>query len=73
MVEMRMAAKNLEIPGCRQWWEAGGKNQMAPDFAEFLESVDAGDRSNWAWTKETGFVSIDELARQTEDAVYESV
>jgi hypothetical protein len=60
-VEMRMAARNLKIPGIRQWWNAGGKNQMLPRFRKALESFDPGSGAHWAWTKETGFVSRDEI------------
>jgi hypothetical protein len=60
-VEMRMAARNLQIPGIRQWWNAGGRNQMSPRFTEALEAFDPGKGANWAWTKETGFVSSDEI------------
>ena len=60
-VEMRMAAKNLQIPGIRQWWDAGGRNQVAPRFASFLETFDPGTDANWVWTKETGYVSADKI------------
>ena len=60
-VEMRMAARNLQAPGIRQWWDAGGRNQMSPRFTEALEAFDPGEGANWAWTKETGFVSIDKI------------
>lgn len=60
-VEMKMAARNLRIPGVRQWWEAGGRNQMLPRFREALESMDPGGDAHWAWTQEQGFVSRDQL------------
>jgi len=60
-VEMRMAARNLQIPGIRQWWDAGGRNQMLPKFTEALEAFDPGEDANWAWTKKTGFVSSDQI------------
>jgi hypothetical protein len=60
-VEMRMAARNLRIPGIRQWWDAGGKNQMLPRFSQALESFDPGPDAHWAWTKESGYVSRDEI------------
>ena len=56
-----MAARNLKIPGIRQWWDAGGKNQMLPRFARALEVFDPGKGSHWVWTKETGYVSRDEI------------
>ncbi len=61
VVEMRMAARNLQIPGIRQWWDAGGRNQMFPKFTEALEAFDPGEDANWAWTKKTGFVSTDQI------------
>ena len=64
-VEMRMAARNLLIPGVRQWWEAGGRNQMSPRFTEVLEEFDPGTDANWVWTRETGFVSRDEIDEQS--------
>ena len=60
-VEMRMAARNLLIPGIRQWWEAGGRNQMSPRFTKALEEFDPGNDANWVWTQETGFASRDQL------------
>jgi len=60
-VEMRMAARNLRIPGIKQWWDAGGRNQMSPKFTEALEAFDPGEGANFAWTKETGFVSADQI------------
>jgi len=61
IVEMRMAARNLRMPGIRQWWDAGGRNQMSPKFTEALEAFDPGEDANFAWTKETGFVSTDQI------------
>ena len=61
VVEMRMAARNLKIPGIRQWWDAGGRNQMSPKFTEALEAFDPGEDANFAWTKEMGFVSPDQI------------
>jgi hypothetical protein len=60
-LEMRMAARNMHIPGIRQWWDAGGKNQMLPRFRLALESIDPGEDAHWAWTKEMGFVSRDQI------------
>ena len=68
MVEMRMAAKNMEFPRIRQWWDAGGRNQMDPEFSQFIEEIDPGTHTNWAWTEETGYVSIDDLPMPPPDA-----
>lgn len=66
-VEMRMAARNLRVPGIRQWWDAGGKNQMSPKFTKALEAFDPGEGANWFWTEETGYVSTDQIAELTVD------
>ena len=66
-VEMRMAARNLQIPGIRQWWEAGGRNQMLPSFVQVLEAYDPGEGAHWAWTKETGYVSTDQFEELSSD------
>jgi hypothetical protein len=60
-MEMRMAARNLSIPGIRQWWDAAGKNQLLPRFCRALESMDPGSSAHWAWTKERGYVSRDDI------------
>jgi hypothetical protein len=60
-VEMSMAARNLHIPGIRQWWDAGGRNQMLPRFRQALETMDPGKGSHWAWTKEMGYVSREQI------------
>ena len=65
-VEMMMAARNLHIPGIRQWWEAGGRNQMLPRFRQALESMPPGDDAHWAWTKDRGFVSRDEISEHAD-------
>lgn len=60
-MEMRMAARSLTIPGMRQWWDAAGKNQLLPRFCKALEATDPGTGAHWAWTKETGYISRDEI------------
>jgi hypothetical protein len=60
-MEMRMAARNLSIPGIKQWWDAAGRNQLLPRFCRALESIDPGSGAHWAWTKERGYVSRDEI------------
>jgi hypothetical protein len=57
-VEMRVAAKFLQFPGFRQWWEAG-KNVLLPEFVTYLEKLDPGKDTNFYWTPEEGFVSAD--------------
>lgn len=52
--EMNRAAGILAAPGVRQWWDEGGKTQLAPEFVERIEAI----RSTivyWDWTPEHGF------------------
>ena len=37
-VQVRQAGY-LTLPGVRQWWDASGKTQITPRFAEYLESI----------------------------------
>jgi len=39
-IEMRGLAAGFRFPGFRQWWEAGGKTQITPEFAQLIESID---------------------------------
>ena len=66
MVEMHMAAANLQIPMVQQWWSAGGRNQMTSAFAEFVEKLEPAPNANWAWTPETGYVGLEELLARTQ-------
>ena len=34
--EIHRAAGHLEYPGVREWWDAGGKTQLTPEFVEPL-------------------------------------
>ena len=58
--EMSRAAVILSFRGVRQWWDAGGRTQLTPSFAEFLESLEP-DAIAWYWSKETGFTSENTL------------
>lgn len=53
--EMQRAAGVLSLPGVRQWWNAGGRTQVSPSFAAFIESVDPKDTIRWNWNEERGF------------------
>ncbi len=53
--EMGRAAGLLSLPGVRQWWNAGGRTQVSPSFARFIESVDPGETIRWNWDEERGF------------------
>ena len=57
-VEMRIAARFLEWPGLRQWWDAGRK-VLLPEFVTFIENLEPGEDANWNWTPEDGFIPAD--------------
>ena len=42
-VEMQRAAGHLTLPGARQWWDAGGKRQLEPEFVRRVEATPAPD------------------------------
>ena len=53
--EMNRAALILSsLGGVRQWWDAGGKTQLAPSFVEFIESIESSS-TRWNWDSERGF------------------
>ena len=54
-VEVNRGAIHLQLPGVRQWWDAGGKNQLDPGFVQLIESIEPAS-TGWDWTKETGFL-----------------
>ena len=54
--EIHRAAGHLEYPGVREWWDAGGKTQLTPEFVELIEST-ASNITRWNWEKGKGFVS----------------
>ncbi len=54
--EIHRAAGHLEYPGVRQWWDAGGKTQLTPEFVELIEST-TSNITRWTWEKGKGFVS----------------
>lgn len=53
--EMSRVAGMLDLPGVRQWWDAGGKTQLTPDFVDLLESTQS-DMTIWDWEEGQGFV-----------------
>ena len=57
--EMHRAAGILSLPGVRQWWDAGGRTQVSPSFADFIESVGPGQTTRWNWDESRGFYSSD--------------
>ncbi len=54
--EIHRAALFLTAPGIRQWWDAGGKSQLTPEFVELVESTPS-TMSTWTWDAEQGFVT----------------
>lgn len=61
--EINRAAGILAAPGVRQWWEAGGKTQVTPQFVDMIESVEPS-MNVWGWEEGQGFVTILELSSQ---------
>ena len=55
--EMNRAAAILAMPGVRQWWDAGGKTNLAPSFVERIESIET-DITYWDWNSEKGFYGV---------------
>jgi len=65
--EMNRAAGVLAMTGVREWWDAGGKTQITPRFAEFLESLQT-KITYWNWDAERGFIGGDKLAYRLPEA-----
>ena len=61
--EMDRAALIISMTGVRQWWDAGGKTQLAPSFVSFLESIES-ETTRWNWDEERGFTSDDTLTQK---------
>ncbi len=57
-VEMDRAAVHLELPGVREWWDAGAKTQLAPEFVELMESRRSGS-TRWDWDAQRGFHAME--------------
>ncbi len=58
--EINRAAGILTLPGVRQWWDAGGKTQLTPQFVDMIESVEP-NITVWGWEKDRGYVPISGL------------
>ena len=52
--EMDRAALILSLAGVRQWWDAGGKTQLTPEFVELVEARNS-TQTGWGWDAEEGF------------------
>ena len=53
MITKRINAGLLATPGVRQWWEAGGRRQVTPEFADLMAKTTPGPM--FGWTPEVGF------------------
>ena len=53
-IEIQRAAGHLGIPAVRQWWDAGGKTQLTPEFVKLLEGTTVTAKG-WTWDKSVGF------------------
>ena len=56
--EINRAAGHLDLPGVRQWWDAGARTQFSPEFVELLETTES-DIERWSWAPERGFLPED--------------
>ena len=52
--EINRAAGFLTLPGVRQWWDAGGKSQLTPEFVGLVESTNS-TMTGWDWDADVGF------------------
>lgn len=57
--EMNRVAGFLSYPGVRQWWDAGGKSAVTPEFAALIESR-SSNLESWDWDAERGYFRIQE-------------
>jgi hypothetical protein len=65
--EMNRAAGYLILPGVRQWWDAAGKTQITPRFAEYLESIQP-TINLFNWEAERGFFASDKVELRVPEA-----
>ncbi len=52
--ELQRAVGGLRVPGFKEWWEAGGRSQLSPDFVALVESTHL-DIQAIDWSPERGF------------------
>lgn len=52
--EIQRAAAHLSIPAVRQWWDAGAKTQLTPEFVRLVESTKF-NQTQWDWDASVGF------------------
>ncbi len=53
--ELQRAVGGLKVPGFREWWEAGGRTQLSPNFVTLVESTPL-DIVGIGWSPEQGFL-----------------
>ena len=58
-LEMGRTVRMLAIPTVKQWWEAGGRDQVSAPLAKELERISSNqfEYKFFGWTKEDGFVA----------------
>jgi len=56
-IERQRAALHLTTPGVRQWWDAGAKTQLSPEFVRIIESTKVTSGA-WNWESGKGFVPV---------------
>ncbi len=64
--EISRAAGHLHLnPGVKQWWDAGGRTQLAPAFVELLETTRT-DIGIWGWSAIKGYHTLSDQAVPTD-------
>jgi len=53
--ERQRAALHLTFPGVRQWWDAGAKTQLSPEFVQVVEDTPVTSGA-WSWKPSQGFI-----------------
>ena len=52
--EIRRTALHISNPGVRQFWDAGAKTQLTPEFVRLIESTQP-NMTVWSWESGRGF------------------
>lgn len=53
--ERQRAALHLSFAGVRQWWDAGAKTQLSPEFVKVVEDTPITSGA-WSWQPSQGFL-----------------
>lgn len=56
-MELQRAVAHLTFPGVRQWWDAGAKTQLSPDFVRMVESTSMSV-GTWTWEAGKGYTAL---------------